>query len=374
MRLAPDVVELVKKFLSWHLPPGDLGIALVRSLIWILWDFSGLRLIFRKIYPRLEKDPPKRQPSAFFLWFVGIYVAQFQIALERYQSRIDNLENRANLIIAKATENPKELQLVPAAQKLRIPVKPGLWKPEKAIQSLWGEEITDPETIELLTQLIVSNKHQLAGLNLTHVDLPETDPDPSNAVWQRDLSVSHIKVGDVLRAHGDLDGALAAYREARDITQRLAETDPSNAVWQRDLSLSQDNIGDVLRAHGDLAGALAAYREAQHITQRLAETDPSNAVWQRDLSLSQDNIGDVLRAHGDLAGALAAYREAQHITQRLAKTDPSNAVWQRDLSVSHNKVGDVLRAQGDLDGALAAYGESLELRQRLAEADPSNAD
>ena len=46
--------------------------------------------------------------------------------------------------------------------------------------------------------------------------------DPSNAGWQRDLSVSHEKVGDVLTAQGRLDHALEAYRASLAIAERLA--------------------------------------------------------------------------------------------------------------------------------------------------------
>ena len=52
----------------------------------------------------------------------------------------------------------------------------------------------------------------------------------------------------MLRAQGDLPAALESYRASMDIAERLAEADPGNAGWQRDLSVSHDNIGDVLRA------------------------------------------------------------------------------------------------------------------------------
>ena len=62
--------------------------------------------------------------------------------------------------------------------------------------------------------------------------------------------------------------------------ERLARR-PCNAGWQRDLSVSQEKVGNVLRDQGDLAGALAAYRESLQARRRLAEADPSNAGWQR---------------------------------------------------------------------------------------------
>ena len=179
--------------------------------------------------------------------------------------------------------------------------------------------------------------------------------DPSNAAWQRDLSVSHNRLGDVLVAQGQLDDALAAYRAGLAIAERLAAADPSNAAWQRDLSVSHNRLGDVLVAQGQLEDALAAYRAGLAIAERLAAADPSNAAWQRDLSVSHDRIGDVLVAQGQLDDALAAYRAGLAIAERLAAADPSNAAWQRDLSVSHDRIGDVLRAQGQLGDALAAY-------------------
>ncbi len=83
-------------------------------------------------------------------------------------------------------------------------------------------------------------------------------------------------------------GALNAYRESLGVRERLAAADPSNAGWQRDLSVSHNKIGDVLLAQGDLQGALNAYRESLGVAERLAAADPSNAGWQRDLSVSQE--------------------------------------------------------------------------------------
>ncbi|MFO0167301.1 MAG: hypothetical protein ACK53U_01170, partial [Alphaproteobacteria bacterium] len=59
--------------------------------------------------------------------------------------------------------------------------------------------------------------------------------DTSNTEWQRDLSVSHARIGHLLQAQGDLGGALAAYRRGIEITEELAASDPSNTQWQRDL-------------------------------------------------------------------------------------------------------------------------------------------
>ena len=51
-------------------------------------------------------------------------------------------------------------------------------------------------------------------------------------------------------AQGDLSGALKSYRDGLAIRDRLAKSDPGNAGWQRDLSVSFNKIGNVQVAQG----------------------------------------------------------------------------------------------------------------------------
>ena len=198
--------------------------------------------------------------------------------------------------------------------------------------------------------------------------------DPKNSEWQRDLSVSHNRIGDVLVAEGKLAEARKAHEAGLGIRERLAEADPRNSAWQRDLSVSHNKIGDVLRAEGKLEEARKAYEAGLGIAKRLAKADPKNSAWQRDLSVSHDKIGDVLVAEGKRAEARKAYERGLGIAKRLAEADPKNSEWQRDLSVCHNKIGDVLVAEGKLAEARKAYEAGLGIAKRLAEADPKNSE
>jgi hypothetical protein len=49
-------------------------------------------------------------------------------------------------------------------------------------------------------------------------------------------------------AQGDLAGALKSYKADLAIAERLAKADPGNAGWQRDLSVSNERLGDVFLA------------------------------------------------------------------------------------------------------------------------------
>ena len=72
------------------------------------------------------------------------------------------------------------------------------------------------------------------------------------------MSVSYLKVGDVLLTQGQLEMALQAYRDSFAIIARLAAAELSNNQWQRILAASYEKIGNVLVEQGKLDVALKA--------------------------------------------------------------------------------------------------------------------
>jgi hypothetical protein len=67
---------------------------------------------------------------------------------------------------------------------------------------------------------------------------------------QRDLSVSHDKVGDLAVQEGDLAAARTAYQASHEIFVRLAAADPTNTQWQHDLVVSHNKLGDLGQCEG----------------------------------------------------------------------------------------------------------------------------
>src|SRR5262245_27458769 len=95
---------------------------------------------------------------------------------------------------------------------------------------------------------------------------------------------------ELCRNDPKLADALTAFRDGLVIRERLAEADPNNALWQRDLSASYNKVGDVLVAQGKLAEALTSFRDSLAIRERLAEADPSNAERQWDVVVSHSRL------------------------------------------------------------------------------------
>jgi hypothetical protein len=79
------------------------------------------------------------------------------------------------------------------------------------------------------------------------------------------------RIGNTKTAQGDLAGALADYGQSLATAERLAAADPSNADWQRDLAVSHYRLGkiadrqgceDLLRQHwGEVLTIFAAMQQ-----------------------------------------------------------------------------------------------------------------
>jgi len=162
--------------------------------------------------------------------------------------------------------------------------------------------------------------------------------EPNRSTWQRNLAVSHEKIGSVLLAQGDLSGALAEYRAQLAVTQRLVSTDQSHTGWQRDITVTYGKIGGVLLAQGNTEEAIENYQRRLPILDRLTKSDPRNATWTRDLAVSYAMIADVHVTKGKLVEAHANYRKSHAIWEQVAASDPSNVGWQLDLLWSHSRL------------------------------------
>ena len=128
----------------------------------------------------------------------------------------------------------------------------------------------------------------------------------------------------MLVAQGKLQEALEAYQQSLAIMKRLAEQDKTNSGWQRDLSVSYEKVGDVLVAQGKLQEALEAYQQSLAIAKRLAEQDKTNSGWERDLIVSLFEVATTMAKIGGDDGGFRAQeivQEALNLTDKYPGTD-----------------------------------------------------
>jgi tetratricopeptide (TPR) repeat protein len=190
-----------------------------------------------------------------------------------------------------------------------------------------------------------SDRHRKDGQGLGPYEAARALRPDNVTVW--------INLGVILHGRGEMDGALAAWREA----VRLDPRDP----------LARYNLGWGLQIRGDLDGAIAAYREVIRL-------DPKYALAHYNLAGALNDKGDVTgaiatwweavrhdpdnaRAHTNLAAAYAQqqkYPDAITCARAAIRADPKYAN-------AHVVLGLVLLQTGDLPGARAALTEAARL-------------
>ena len=129
--------------------------------------------------------------------------------------------------------------------------------------------------------------------------------DPGNADWQRDLA---CRIQDWRRTSGSGQPVGGAGELPRRTRHHEHWPGPTPAIrWQRDLTVSHIRIGVVLRAQGNLTAALESYRTSLAIIERLAKADPSNANGSTT-SRCRITTSATCSGQGNLTAALESYR------------------------------------------------------------------
>lgn len=101
---------------------------------WI-FRYFGFEFIYRKFNP--AKSLGALPTGA--IWLMGIYVAFFGVASQRYENRIDIIENRANSVFAQlavTSVQKKALSRISRVQNMPCPEKPDILKPVSVFRSL----------------------------------------------------------------------------------------------------------------------------------------------------------------------------------------------------------------------------------------------
>lgn len=97
----------------------------------MFWHYSGLAFIAAKASSeKNENDHP-----SLMIWLASIYVALYGFATNYYESRLDRIENRFNLIASKSTEQniTKTASAYSRLLMSKIPPEPEIFDPETLI-------------------------------------------------------------------------------------------------------------------------------------------------------------------------------------------------------------------------------------------------
>ena len=111
----------------------------------------------------------------------------------------------------------------------------------------------------------------------------KTDSDPEA---RRIQGAMYIQFSSTYLARGNTQLAVASARKGSDIFRALAAGAPNNDEIQSNVGLSLQKLGEALRASGDIKGGQAADRESLEIARALASKEPGNRQFRTDVVLA----------------------------------------------------------------------------------------
>lgn len=199
----------------------------------------------------------------------------------------------------------------------------------------------------------------------------------NRALWSARLFMADLLVKR--RGAGDVDAALAYYRQGLEVADEGFKKAPQSIEAIRDVGISLDRLADYLMtrsAPGDPALIYGYYQRALTLTEEWLKLQPGSMEATRNLSVSLNRLGDFLSARGgagDAEAAMGDYQRALALKESLLAADPKSTFAIRDLALSVNKVGDALLSGGNADGALTHYQRGLELNEEVLKETPKSA-
>lgn len=201
----------------------------------------------------------------------------------------------------------------------------------------------------------------------------------SNSEVQQEWGTSITRLGEMSLTLGKPSDAAEYFRKAIAIYEKLSTADPANKVLRKKLCSLYFVLGKALGVPGganlgDSAGALEYLRKALAIDKALATESPTEAKYRQGVSADYSVIGRVLSNNGSQAEALESYRKALAIDQLLIKENGTNTLYRRELAVQNGNVGNTLLTLGDKSGALESCRQAVQIYEALVVADPSDAN
>jgi len=195
---------------------------------------------------------------------------------------------------------------------------------------------------------------------------------PNDPKWLSLLYASLLRVGDVLpelgRTPQNLEGSMAAYRQAADVARALA-AGPEKDRWDNQVAFILGKIGDIWKISGDPTKALESYQAAVDVLAELTKRNPNS--WLGYKSAAINRVGEALSGLGRYDEALAQFRMALEIREN--RPGPRDDIYHLNVALYHTNIGRALRDQGNLDQALAELDKARTIRETLLENDRNNA-
>jgi eukaryotic-like serine/threonine-protein kinase len=161
---------------------------------------------------------------------------------------------------------------------------------------------------------------------------------PNNPERRMAVAIDLSQWAEYYESKRDFAKAIQYSRASLAIRRELASADPKDA-WAHDrLSYILTQMGD-LQMHVSAHDALASYRQARSIAEKL----PIESLRTERLATSTSGMADAYRKLGDVQHSCAAYAESMKLFRDVVKSEPRYGRAAEDVKKSYSRCPDAKR-------------------------------
>lgn len=196
--------------------------------------------------------------------------------------------------------------------------------------------------------------------------------DPDNPQRLFDHAQNVFWIGELARQLGRRDRAEAAFRQYKELADRMVELEPSNPKWRMEVQYAASNLGIVLYQGRRYREAADEFRRARSGAEVFVQRKPANTEYRTMLLETLAWLADSQLGLGQLAEAVATRRRQLTLIEASLHRDPRNApLLQREVP-ARRSLGRILAMRGELDTGVAEVRRGVEVAERLVRSEPDN--
>ena len=353
------------------------------------WSRNGRQLAIGSLYGKISlwdneegRELPCDSPYRSHIWSIcwNPEGDRIVLGLEDHSIRMIDLEMGEHATLLGHTFVVRGVAWHPLEQRLASASEDGTMR-------VW-----DTTTGDLATTLELQGSGRAVAWSRDGKELVALTSKGQLKVWnalagyQFDDALAQVSEGRKRAIEGDVEGAIVAFQEARrldpeiklDLESKSPEED-LRAIAQKLAATAKVWKGCERALAGDVDGAIAIFREAQQMTPGI-DLDPETEVIENDPQVvarylaATARVGggcDLARA-GDVNGAIAAFREAQRLVPSIDLDQETDGIEQDPEALvkslapfSNIDWGIEFAKEGRLEEAIKEYDKAKAQNQEL---------
>jgi len=197
----------------------------------------------------------------------------------------------------------------------------------------------------------------------------QRDPDDPQRLFDHAQNVFYF--GSIAADRGEPSQAERAFRQYRELADRMTALQPDNLKWKMEVQYAATNLGFVLLRQRRYDEAIQQLSKAVKTIEAVAAIDGDNSAYQKSLAESLAWLADAQLARGDVGGAVNSRRRQVELLRSLAAKSGDVAI-QEKLIPAQQTFGTLLAALGRNEEGALQLRAAVATAERLVPAEPGN--